>query len=158
MRNYILIIILFALITGCSAQRGNVWLPEKYVESVVNKEVNAFEYLVPVESIVNPFDSCYLLTYKGELNPVQLKEVFINGQKKYELFNLYYLINLKYNSRERASSYSEAKVYFSRVGNKVLMEIIWKEKKEEVYFINEFDGYIFSDIKESKSYLKRMKD
>ena len=48
-----------------------------------------------------------------------------------------------------------ATIYISKSGEKLLLEIIEKDKKEEFYFIDRVDGYEFKNIKEAKKYLER---
>ena len=151
----ILQIILWSV--GCSAQnqsKNDCWLPEKYVEAMISKDTNAYKYLIPIEGFETPFDDCYILTYKGEQNPIKTEKVIINGKEKYRLLNLHYYINLKYNSKELVNRYSKAEVYISKDKEKLLLEIIEDDKQEAIYFIDRINNYDFKNIKESKEYLQ----
>ena len=139
----------------CSSQNNlNAWLPEQYVKAIIAKDTNASKYLIPVEGFESFDNSPYILMYKGELNPVKTKKVVIDGKEKYQLLNLQYFVNLKYNSRELANRLSKATIYVSKSGEKLLLEIIEKDKKEEIHFIDRIDGYEFKSIKEAKKYLQ----
>ena len=92
--------------------------------------------------------------YRGEINPVKTKKVIVNDIEKYQLLNLQYFVNLKYNSRELANRLSKATIYASKSGEKLLLEIIEKDKKEKIYFIDRVNGYEFKSIKEAKKYLQ----
>lgn len=155
MKNIFLIILIAFSILKCSSQNNlNVWLPEQYVKATIAKDTNVSKYLIPIEGFESFDKRPYILMYKGELNPIKTKKVVIDDKEKYQLLNLQYFVNMKYNSRELADRFSKATVYVSKSGEKLLLEIIEKDKKEKIYFIDRVNGYEFKSIKEAKKYLQ----
>jgi len=156
MRNYFLIMLVAFFSLKCSSQNNlNAWLPEQYVNAVKVNDTSSYKYLMPIEGFESFDKTPHILMYKGEINPVKTQKVMIGGKEKYQLFNLQYFVNLKYNSRESANRLSKATIYVSKSGEKLLLEIIEKDKKEEIYFIDRTDGYEFKTIKDAKKYLER---
>jgi hypothetical protein len=140
----------------CSSQTNlNAWLPEQYVKAVKVNDTCSYKYLMPIEGFESFDKTPHILMYKGEINPVKTKKVMIGGIEKYQLINLQYFVNLKYNSMELAIRLSKATIYVSKSGEKLLLEIIEKDKKEQIYFIDRVDGYEFKTIKDAKKYLER---
>lgn len=156
MKNIFLILFVAFLSLKCSSQPNpNAWLPEQYVKATKGNDTSNYKYLIPVEGFESFDKTPHILMYKGEINPVKTKKVIIDGKEKYQLLNLQYFVNLKYNSRDLANRLSKAIIYVSKSGEKLLLEIIEKDKKEEIYFIDRVDGYEFKTIKEAKKYLER---
>jgi hypothetical protein len=158
MKNILVIILVVLTDLNCSSKNqntSNIWLPEKYVNAVIAKDTNTSKYLIPVEGIESIDESFYILMYKGELNSVKTIKVNIEGKEKYQLFNLQYFVNLKYNSIELANRLTKATVYVSKSGEKLLLEIIEDDKTDEIYFIDRVDRYQFKSIYEAKKYLQK---
>lgn len=158
MKNILLIIIVTLSYLNCTSQNQNntnSWLPEKYVNAVIAKDTNASKYLIPVEGFESFDESPYILMYKGELNPVKTKKVTIDGKEKYQLLGLQYFVNLKYNQKELSNRLSKAIIYVSKSDEKLLLEIIERDKTEEIYFIDRVDGHHFKSISEAKKYLQK---
>lgn len=156
MKNIFLISVVAFLSLRCSSQNNlNAWLPEQYVKAIKENDTNSYKYLIPIEGFESFDKTPHILMYKGEINPVKTKKVIIQGKEKYQLLNLQYFVNLKYNSRELANRLSKATIYASKSGEKLLLEIIEKNKKEDIYFIDRVDGYEFKTIKEAEKYLGR---
>lgn len=155
-KNILIIIFLTVsyLIGSSQDQRiTNSWLPEKYVNAVLAKDTNANNYLIPVEGFESLDNNTYILMYRGELNPLKTEKTMIEGREKFKLLNLQYFVNLKYNSKELVDRISKADVYYSFNGERLLLEIVEKGKTEEIYFINQIDGYQFRSIKDAKKFL-----
>lgn len=156
MKNIFLILLVTFLSLKCSSQPNlNAWLPEQYVKAIKVNDTRSYKYLIPVEGFESFDKTPHILMYKGEINPMKTKKVIIEGKEKYQLLNLQYFVNLKYNSRELANRLSKATIYVSKSGEKLLLEIIEKDKKEDIYFIDRIDGYKFRTIKEAEEYLER---
>lgn len=156
MKNIFLILFVALSSLKCSSQPNlNAWLPEQYVKAIKGNDTSNYKYLIPVEGFESFDKTPHILMYRGEINPVKTKRVIIDGEEKYQLLNLQYFVNLKYNSRDLANRLSKATIYVSKSGEKLLLEIIDKDKKEEIYFIDRVDGYEFRNIKEAKKYLER---
>ena len=154
--NYIFLILLTAFSTfKCSSQNNlKAWLPEKYVNAIGVNDIRSYKYLIPIEGIESFDKTPHILMYRGEINPVKTKKLIVNDIEKYQLLNLQYFVNLKYNSRELANRLSKATIYASKSGEKLLLEIIEKDKKEEIYFIDRVHGYEFKTIKDAKKYIE----
>ena len=156
-----LIVFLLTILNNNYSEKDNkckeVWLPEKYVYAMESKEPNADEYLIPIEGFETPFTNCHILTYKGELNPINTKALTLNGKEKHQLLNLAYYVNLKYNSRELADKLLNASIYISMDEDKLLLEIIESDKTEEIYFVNKFNGFKFKSIESAKRHLLKLK-
>lgn len=156
MKNIFLISVVALLSLRCSSQNNlNAWLPERYVKAIKANDTNSYKYLIPIEGFESFDKSPQILMYRGEINQVKTKKVTIEGKEKYQLLNLQYFVNLKYNSRELANRLSKAIIYVSRSGEKLLLEIIEENKKEDIYFIDRVDGYEFKSIREAKKHLER---
>ena len=156
MKNIFLILFVAFSSLKCSSQPNlNAWLPEQYVKATKGNDTINYKYLIPVEGFESFDKTPHILMYRGEINPVKTKKVIIDGKEKYQLLNLQYFVNLKYSSRDLANRLSKATIYVSKSGEKLLLEIIEKDKKEEFYFIDRVDGYEFKNIKEAKKYLER---
>jgi hypothetical protein len=155
MKNIFLIFLVAFFSLRCSSQNNlNAWLPEQYVKAIEVNDTSAHMYLKPIEGLESFDKTPHILMYRGELNPVKTKKVMVDGKEKYQLLNLQYFVNLKYNSRELANRLSKSTIYASISGEKLLLEIIEKNKKEEIYFIDRVDGYEFKTIKETKKHLE----
>jgi hypothetical protein len=139
----------------CSAQTiKETWLPEKYVNSLLKKDINFIQYLSPIEGFESPFNNGYVLTYKGELNPINVKKIIHNGQIKYKLPAYFYsYFNLFENSKEFVDKLRTSTVFISKHQNRLLLEIIAKNSTEKIYFIDRVENYKFKNIRDSKRYL-----
>lgn len=156
MKNIFLISLLAFFCLKCSSQNNlNAWLPEQYIKALKLNDTGSYKYLIPIEGFESFGKTPHILLYRGEINPVQMKKVKVDGKQKYQLLNLQYFVNLKYNSRELANRLSKAKIYASISGEKLLVEIIEKNKRENIYFIDRFDGYEFKTIKKAQKHLER---
>lgn len=156
MRNISLILLVVFLSLKCSSQDNlNAWLPERYVKAIKANDTNSYKYLIPVEGFESFDKTPHILMYRGEINPIKTKKVIIEGKEKYQILNLQYFVNLKYNSRELTNRLSKAKIYVSKSGEKLLLEIFEKNKKEVIYFIDRIDGYEFKTIKEAERHLEK---
>jgi len=156
MKNTFLLNLLALTHLACSGQNNlNAWLPEQYVKAMILKDTSAYKYLIPVEGFESFDDKeLYILMYKSEINPVKTIKTTINGKIMYQLLNLQYYINLKYNSRELVNRIAKASIYVFKSGDKLLLEINEMNKKETYYFIDRIDGYEFKSIREAKKYLQ----
>lgn len=155
MRNKMLIILICLSNLTCAAQDfSNTWLPEKYINAIIAKDAQAKKYLSPVEGFESIDKTFYILMFNGELSPIKFEKFVIDGKEKYKLYNLQYLVNLKYSSKELANRLSESDIYISKTEGKLLLEIIDKDKKEEIYFVDRKDGYQFKNIKETEKYFQ----
>lgn len=152
MKNKLLIILIILLSLECLSQ-NDTWLPEQYVKAKIENDTNAIKFLIPIEGFESPFNNGHVLTFRGELNPINGKKIIMDGKEKLQLFQLAYSINLKYNPEELANELSDASIFISMVGEKLLLEINRLEKKEEIYFINKISGYEFKNIKSAKEHL-----
>ena len=85
-----IILIVLSSFKGSSQNNFNIWLPEQYVKATITKDTNTSKYLIPVEGFESPFKNGYVLTYRGELNPIKAKRVIINGKEKYQLPSFFY--------------------------------------------------------------------
>jgi hypothetical protein len=156
MKNIVLIMLIVFSSLKCSSQDYvNAWLPEEYVKSTIAKKTNAIKFLMPIEGFESPFKNGYVLTFKGELNPIKAKKVTINGKVKYRLPSFFYsYFNLEENSIELVNKIKVSTIYISKTRNKLLLEIIEKDKKEEIFFIDRINGYKFKNINLAKKYLQ----
>ena len=150
-----LIVAFYSLI--CSSQHNlNAWLPEKYVNSIKANDTSSYKFLIPFEGFESFDKTPRILIYRGEISTLKTKKVIIDGKVKLQLLDLQYFVNLKYNSKDLAKRLSKAVVYASKSKEKLLLEIIEKNKKEEIYFIDRVDGFEFKTILEAKNYLKKL--
>lgn len=158
MKNIFALILVILSNLKCSSQdqsTKNNWLPEKYVNAVIAKDTNASNYLIPIEGFESFDESFCVLMFKGELNPVISKKVIINGEEKYQLFNLQYFVNLKYNTKDLTNRLAKATVFISKSGEKLLLEIVEEDKTDKIYFIDRIDRYQFKSISKAKQYLQK---
>ena len=56
--------------------------------------------------------------------------------------------------KEWVRQLSNATIYISKNENKLHLEIIEKDKREDIYFIDRVDGYEFKNIREAKKHLE----
>jgi len=155
MKNIFLIILVAFSSLKCSSQPNlNAWLSEQYVKAIKANDTSSYKYLIPVEGFESFDKAPHILMYRGEINPVKTKKVTIGGKEKYQLLNLQYYVNLKYNSKEWVRRLSNATIYISKYADKLLLEVIEKDKSEEIYFIDRVDGYEFKTIREAKKHLE----
>lgn len=149
-----LIIILSTLTCSCQ-NYPKAWVPEQYVKAMILKDTSANKYLIPIEGFESSEDKVlYILMYKGELNPLKIEKVKINGIEKDQLLNLQYYVNLKYNSSDLANQIANAKIYLSKSGEKLHLEIHEKDKTEDYFFVDRVDGHKFETIIQAKKYLQ----
>lgn len=153
--------LIFCLTSFVNCQESNkCWLPEQYVKKVLNKDTNGCSnLLIPIEGFEEINKKMYLLTYKGELNPLQHKKI-VQGRDTVsnQILGIRYLINLKYVSRDSLEEYASWQYYYSQINNDILLEIIKQNSKQiKIKFINQIPGYQFKSIKEAKSYLYNLK-
>ncbi|MCF8370226.1 MAG: hypothetical protein K9H64_01305 [Bacteroidales bacterium] len=156
MKSFLIYVMTISSLT-CFAQSYEVndaWLPEKYVHAMISTDSSNCKFLIPIEGFENPFTNCKILTFRGELSPINTTKVDVNGKEKHQLFNLQYYINLKYNSEELVKRLSESLVYISMDNDKLLLEIINSQEKEDVYFINKINNHEFKSIDCAKDYLQ----
>lgn len=142
----------------CFGQPSDGWLPEKYVNAVLAGKKDASKFLIPVEGFEKPFGNGYILTYKSELNTMQLNKIKVNGRIKYRIPYLSYYINMMYSPKALVDRLSHSTHYLSLTNGKVLLEIIGVKTKEEIYFINGIRGYKFKSIEDGKRFLKAQAD
>ena len=143
--------------TTCYSQthtKYDAWLSREYVNTVVNSECDdVAKYLLPVEGFMTSGDSIYMLTYRGELSLLSGANLIEIKENKYQINNFHYYINLKYVPREKASVYSNSKVYLTKRDNQLLLEFIWENKTDSYFFISRYKDYAFTDIIDSQNYL-----
>jgi len=157
MEKAFIIVVMVVLNFECICQeKTKAWLPEKYVMSVLSKDTSANIYLSPFEGLEFHSDSIYILLFRGELNPVKVKKVIIDGKEKTQLQHLQFFVNLKYNPKELADKLSKAVIYMSKVNDKLLLEIIIGDKIEEIYFIDRICDYEFISIKKSLQHIDEL--
>ncbi|MCL9806899.1 hypothetical protein NAT51_15290 [Flavobacterium amniphilum] len=154
-KNFLIILIVFSNLRCSSQNNFDAWLPEEYVKAIKTKDTSSYKHLIPIEGFESFGKNPRILTYRGEINPIKTKKIIDGNKEKYQLLNLQYYVNLKYNSRELAERLSKATIYISKSGQKLLLEIIEKDKKENIYFINRVDEYEFKNIKDAKEYLEK---
>ncbi len=155
MKNIFLIILVAISSLKCSSQPNlNAWLPEQYVKAIKANDTSSYKYLMPIEGFESFDKTPHILMYRGEINPVKTKKVIIDGKEKYQLLNLQYYVNLKYNSKEWVKRLSNATIYIAKHEDKLHLEIIEKDKREDIYFIDRVDGYEFKTIREAKRRLE----
>lgn len=154
MKNLILIVFIVFFYLECLCQEKTIaWLPELYVSAILSKDTLANIYLSPFEGFELHNGVLYVLTFRGELNPVKAKKIIIDGKEKNQLLDLHYLVNLKYNSKGLAEKLSKAIVYISKVNDKLLLEIINEENVEKILFIDRSFNYEFISINKAKQQL-----
>lgn len=152
-------LILIALISlfgiNCSQQTKHIaWLPEKYISAISTNDSLPEKFLSPIEGFELINDTLFILTFKGELTPLKMKKVIIDNKTKNHLLDLQYFINMKYNSKELVAKMANASIYMTNDGDKLKIEIINKDSKETIYFINNYNGINFEDIKRTKKYFE----
>jgi hypothetical protein len=136
------------------------WLPEKYVNKVLNKDtIDCSKLLIPIEGFEEIEKKMYMLTYKGELNSLQnIKIVQGSDTVKIQILGISGLINLKYISRDSLKKYASWKYYYTKINNDIMLEIVQQDKRKiEIKFISQFLDYQFKSIKETKAYLYNYK-
>lgn len=153
--------LLFCFTSFGNCQKSNkCWLPEEYVKKVLNKDTNGCsKLLIPIEGFEEIEKKMYLLTYRGELNPLQnIKLVQEGDTVKNQILDIMYLINLKYISRDSLKKYASWQYYYSLINNDIMLEIIKQNNKQIIIkFISQIPGYQFRSIRETKSYLHNQK-
>ena len=153
MKRLFLLILAVSISFNITAQT-QAWLPEKFVTAVSKHDTTAYQYLIPVEGFITYNNGAFdILTFMGEINPIKYKKILNNGREKYQLYNLYSYINMKYVSKEWVGRLGKATVYFSKTNGKLLLEIMEKGHKEDIYFVNKHEDYKFNDIENSEGYL-----
>lgn len=61
---------------------------------------------------------------------------------------------MKYISRESVNQFTESTLFLSKKGDKLLLEIVGNDYKEEIYFICGITDYRFVDIESAVKYLQ----
>jgi hypothetical protein len=131
------------------------WLPEKYVQGMLLNNSDSKKHLIPIEGFQLGDKNSSICLYGGEVNTLVLKKVKDNGINKFQIFYLQNLVNKKYDSEGWCSRFSNSKVYLSKYKEKLLVEIIEKNKTHKIYFINKINGYYFMNIRKAKEYLEK---
>ena len=154
-----LIIFLLLIRASCEAQlpKGH-WISEKYVLALVQKDTtDIVRYIEPIIGffIVSQAD-VRVVANRSELMPIKTKKLIVEGKIKFQLFNFQYYVNTNYSSKETLEKYKTAKLYLSKVGVKLLLEIYEDEKVEKIYFVDRFEKYRFRYIREVIAHLKTL--
>ncbi len=152
MRHINVLFLMFIFIASfCHAQQKNkAWLPEQFIEGLAANDTTAYKHLFPVSGFM--FDNAGKLSmcgYGAETGPVKNRKVIVNGKEKYQLWGIPYRINLKYAPETQVDSLMDATFYLSVQGEKMLLEIIRNNKKQEVYFIDHDGTCRFKNIRRS---------
>jgi hypothetical protein len=146
----------FILLTICTFSFSQklpencVWLSEKYVSnSIQNKNIKEDD-LFPIEGFQTINGELYILTFKGELNRLNLAE-YKNG--KYEISNFCYLLNMKYISRQNVKKICNSKVYYTSTNDKIIVYICNGSQTRKIIFSNDIYNLRFSDIFKAKLFV-----
>lgn len=151
MKKLILLVLIAYIYVGCQAQEsGTAWLPKSYVDAMLLKDSLASKYLYPIEGFESHNEVLYILTYKGELNPVKIKTTYDAGKEKDQLLDIQYYLNMKYVPKEEVQRLSKANIYLSYLDDKFMVEIIENEKCDTIYFVNKIFNQKFITIREAK--------
>lgn len=158
MKIFISLGLMLSSIFLCFTQENvKAWLPNYYIESVVSNDTINNNYLFPVEGIeiIGNFKKINILLFKSEINQVKFKKVKINDQIKYQIFNLKYFVNLKYNDQQLIDKFSVSKVYISLENMKIVLEIVNPDNiiTDKIYFVDHCNSYYFESIYDTKKYL-----
>lgn len=178
------VITLFLLICNCSCnsqvykELEGCWLPEKYVLAVKsNDENNLDSLLFPVEAFqifkkdaikfvkdnnsdlenkdTLDVDNFVLIkTYKSEYNGFHIERINHEGKSKYRIPYFYEGLNMKYIPKNVVEQFKTGKIFFSKIGNKLLLEIVINGKQKKILFINEINNHFFNDFEDAKKYLR----
>ena len=133
------------------------WLSEPYINAIRESDSTANNFLFPVEGFIFQNKTVWIQTYGSEPRPVFFDTITENGKIKYKLLYIEYNMNMKYVSRENINLLKSSKIFLSKDGDKLLLEIIRDNYYQNTYFISKIDGYTFLDIYEAKEYIKNKK-
>lgn len=117
--------------------------------------IGCSKLLIPIEGFEEIEKKMYMLTYRGELNPLQNnKRAQGSDTVNIQILGIRELINLKYISRDSLEKYASWQYYYSKINNDIMLKIIQQDKKQiKIKFISQILGYQFKSINETKSYL-----
>jgi hypothetical protein len=157
MKTLTLFILLLASCIACDGQSrmtSKVWLPELYVSKFVDKDTTGKnQFIIPIEAIITSDTGTQILTYRGEINPVTSRNIIQNKAQKELLNNVHYYLNQKYLSKDVVMRYSKAEFLLSKHENKLLLEIVEKDKTDSIYFVDMVGNYQFTDVRQVKKFL-----
>ncbi|MBK0403049.1 hypothetical protein I5M27_08620 [Adhaeribacter sp. BT258] len=158
MINIIILSVLYFQSIFQSESINGCWLPEEYVFAATQKHSNNIEqYLKPIEGFDISNKGFLILTYKGEVSPIKVKQITdCNNRKIYKLLNFKYYINQKYNSKALVDKYEKSNLLILKDGEKLLLEIHFEGHVKKVYFVDKYKNYEFKNIRESKEALKNL--
>lgn len=139
----------------CTAQ-NSVWFPEKYVQAVQAKNPAPEEFLPPIEAIELQGKELFVIFSKGEWNTVAYTTTKIDGVDKMALQDLGGYVNLKYHSDDYRQQISETNFYISFESGKLVLEALFGDKKEKIYFVDRLEDYVFNHVHKSREYLIKL--
>ncbi len=145
---------LFAQFKLATALKSEAWLPEAYANADVQYDTTAYRKLIPVEGIENPFKLGYIKFYGWKPILIKTKGVLHKGIEKYQLIGINEKFEIQDTINLTAIATSKAALYIYAVENKLILEIVEKGKKQEIKFVNQFNGYQFKSIESAERYLK----
>ena len=152
---------LFCFTGVVNCQKFNkCWLPEEYVNKVLNRDtLGCSKLLIPIEGFEEIEGKMYLLTYLGELSPLQTNKLTQVGDTLInQILGIQYLINLQYISMDSLEEYASWQYSYLMIKENIILEIIKRDnKKIRTKFIDQIPGYQFKSIDKTKSFLFNQK-
>jgi len=160
MKTLLLFFVSFFICVNCVHQKGptpQCWFSKKYIDSIDKKDTSGIKNtIIPIEGFEEEHDTLYILTYMGEITPLQYKKVSVNGKEMMQILDFEYCLNLKYLSEDLVDRYSKAEFYLNRLRDTMELTIIEGDKKETQYFINNYKSKRFTSLWDTKDYLLKM--
>ena len=149
-----LISIILIISSFCYSQKlpeNCVWLSEKYISNSIHNKNSKEVDLFPIEGFQTIDGVLHILTYKGELNKLNLVE---NKNGKYEIMNFCYLLNMKYIPKQNVKKICSSKVYYRSTNDKIIIYICDGRQTKKIIFSNDIHNLKFSDIFKAKLFVE----
>ena len=148
-----LLIVTLMQLCAVSGQNKNVaWIESKFVDNIVYDRKADGKYLFPVEGFQMENGKLFILTYNGEITPLNYKKV----ANDYEIENFGNYISQFSWAEQLENLYRKAVFTFRYENEDICLTIKTAKGTEKHRYVCDFGGSRFATILEAKGWLLDM--
>lgn len=146
-------LLLFVLVwcssIGFSQGRKMAWIEKRFADAIMERKEIVSEYLFPIIGFEKEGEDLYILTYGGDLQPIQIRE---KGRRK-EIIDIEETINIQEWPLDLVKEFDSSTVLVEERNNTINVTIITNKKIYKLSFINSLNGNNFSTLLEMQGWL-----
>lgn len=142
------------------SHRSNVWIQEKYVKAISNKNdtLSDNNYLYPIAGLKDPFGKLSIMPVAGDERPARSKPIHFKNKNSIQVIQIRSFLVDFYFKEKKITERDKMTAYIFKEDNKIVLQIIYNTNIiDTIYFVNHHNDYYFKNLWKDLDYLYQMR-